>query len=117
MRLLLHISAAVLFASACAGGSGSGGTSPDAGQSVRVENRSSSDMDIYLRRSSDRSTVRIGFVPASDTADIPLPRTLTAGSSSFRLEARPVRAGGSSPEPSEPFQPGRGEIFWSIPPF
>jgi hypothetical protein len=115
MRPLLHIFAAVLFASACAGGSGSGGTSPDAGQTVRVENRSSTDMDIYLRR-TDRSSVRIGFVPASDTAEFALPRTLTAGSVSFRLEARPVRAG-SSPEPSEPFQPGRGEIFWSIPPF
>ncbi len=72
-------------------------------------------MDIYVR-TLNRSTVRIGFVPGSDSASFSLPRGITAGSVSFRLEARPVRAGGR-PVVSEPFQTGgKEEVFWSIPP-
>jgi hypothetical protein len=117
MRLLLHASAiCLLLATAgCAGGSGGGDPAPDSSAKVRIENRSTLDMDIYLRPSLNRP-VRLGFVPASDTAKFALARALTAGSAAFRLEARPVRAAGR-PVLSEPFtaRPGE-EVFWSIPP-
>jgi hypothetical protein len=115
MPLLLRVSTAWLLiaSAACAGGSGSGGPSPDSGAKVRIENRSSLDMDIFIRPPL-KPSVRLGFVPASDTAEFTLARVLTAGSASFRLEARPVRAGGMSVV-SEPFTSGE-EIFWSIPP-
>jgi hypothetical protein len=120
MRSLLHASALSLWlaTAACAGSAASapaGDPSPDSGVKVRIENRSSADMDIYLRPSLNRP-VRLGFVPASDTAEFALPRTLTAGSPAFHLEARPIRSAGR-PVLSEPFPTGSGdEIFWSIPP-
>ena len=104
-----------LAIAACGGKSGSKDPTPDSGTSVRIENRSSYDMDIYLRRTFDGPT-RVGFVPASETVVIPLARALTAGSAAFRLEARPVRRGGSRVL-SDPFAAAAGEaIFWSIPP-
>jgi hypothetical protein len=104
-----------LAIAACGGRSGSRVPTPDSSTSVRIENRSSYDMDIYLRRTFDGPT-RVGFVPASETIVIPLGRALTAGSAAFRLEARPARRAGSSVL-SDPFSAEAGEaIFWSIPP-
>jgi len=117
MRSLLHASAIslLLATAACAGGSGGGNPAPASSTKVRIENRSSSDMDIYVRPSLDRP-IRLGFVPASDTAEFALARALISGSAGFNLEARPVRAGGR-PVLSEPFNArAGGEIFWSIPP-
>ena len=117
MRSFLHSSAICLLlaTAACAGSSGAGGAEPESGPTVRIENRSSYDMDIYLRRTFDGPT-RVGFAPASETVVIPLARALTAGSAAFRLEARPVRRAGSNVF-SDPFAAGSGEeIFWSIPP-
>jgi hypothetical protein len=72
-------------------------------------------MDIYVRPTL-RRPIRLGFVPASDTAEFALSRALLAGSAGFHLEARPVRAAGQ-PVLSDPFNAGAGqEIFWSIPP-
>ena len=105
----------MLATAACAGGSGGGDPAPDSSAKVRIENRATSDMDIYLRPSLDRP-IRLGFVPASDTAEFTLARALIAGSAGFRLEARPIRAAGS-PVLSEPLTARAGEeIFWSIPP-
>ena len=104
-----------LATAACGGKSGGGDPTPDSSTRVRIENRSSYDMDIYLRRTFDGPT-RVGFAPASETVVIPLARALTAGSAAFRLEARPVRRAGSNVF-SDPFAAGTGEeIFWSIPP-
>jgi hypothetical protein len=117
MHSLLHASAIslLLAAAACAGGSGGGDPAPDSSAKVRIENRSTSDMDIYVRPSLARP-VRLGFVPASDTADFALARALLSGSEPFHLEARPVRTAGR-PIRSEPFNARAGEeIFWSIPP-
>lgn len=98
---------------ACARSSGES-TAPESGATVRIENRSSRPVDIYVRPSQGGST-RIGFVPALETAKFSLSRALLAGAVSFRLEARPIRGGGSFV--SEPFDPRSGdEIFWSIPP-
>ena len=117
MRSLLHASAICLslVTAACAGGSPGGDPAPDSSATVRIENRSTSDMDIYLRPTLDRPT-RLGFVPASDTVEFALARALTAGSAAFHLEARPVRSAGR-PVLSEPFTARAGqEIFWSISP-
>jgi hypothetical protein len=117
MRSLLHASALglSLAITACGGKSGGGDPAPDSSTRVRIENRSSYDMDIYLRRTFDGPT-RVGFVPASETVVIPLARALTAGSAAFRLEARPVRRAGSTVL-SDPFAAEAGEeILWSIPP-
>jgi hypothetical protein len=106
----------LLVSSACAGTSGSGGDpAPDSGGKIRIENRSSSDMDIYVLPSLARP-IRLGFAPASETVEFTLSRALTAGSASFHLQGRPIRSGGS-PVLSEPYTAGGGqEIFWSIPP-
>jgi hypothetical protein len=118
MHSLLHACPTSLLlaaTAACASGSGGGDPAPDSSTKVRIENRSTSDMDIYVRPTLNRP-IRLGFVPASDTADFTLARALIAGSAGFNLEARPVRAAGQ-PVLSEPFNARAGdEIFWSIPP-
>jgi hypothetical protein len=114
MRELLRPSLLSLLVAtaACAGGGAS--TAPEPVARVRIENRSSSDVDIYLRPAL-RSGTRLGFVPASDTADFALAPALISGAVSFTLEARPIRGG--RPKLSEPFPARSGEeIFWSIPP-
>jgi hypothetical protein len=118
MSLVLRTAAicGLLANLACAGGgSGSEQPAPSSRGKVKIENRSSLNMDIYVRKTFS-SPVRLGYVPASETAEFTLPAALVAGSSSFRLEARPVRGAGS-PEVSEPFSARSGEeVFWSIPP-
>ena len=114
MRELLRTSvlSLLLATAACARSGGTG--SPEPVARVRIENRTSSDVDIYLRPAL-RSASRLGFVPASDTVDFALAPALISGAASFHLEARPLRGG--SPTLSEPFTARRGEeIFWSIPP-
>ena len=113
--LLRPGAAGLLLATVTCGGGTGGGPTPDSSAKVTIENRATSDMDIYVRPTLSSAT-RLGFVPASDTVEFMLSRALTAGSSSFYLEARPVRAAGS-PVLSEPFTARAGEeIFWSIPP-
>ena len=103
----------LLLATAACGG-GTANTSAEPVARARIENRSSSDMDIYLRPQL-RSATRLGFVPATDTAEFALAPALISGASSFFLEARPIRGG--RPTVSEPFRARTGEeIFWSIPP-
>jgi hypothetical protein len=117
MRSLLQTSALFLWlaTAACAGSSGSGDPAPDSSAQVTIENRATTDMDIYVRPSL-KGPIRLGFVPASDTATFTLARAFIAGSAGFNLEARPIRAGGS-PVLSEPITARAGEeIFWSIPP-
>ena len=114
MRELIRTSLLSLLVATggCAGGGANAATEPVA--RVRIENRSGSDVDIYLRPAL-RSATRLGFVPASDTADFALAPALLTGAASFHLEARPIRGG--SPTLSEPFTARVGEeIFWSIPP-
>ncbi|CAN5893627.1 hypothetical protein BH24GEM1_BH24GEM1_14020 [soil metagenome] len=115
MRSLLRTNVVwLLLAAACAGGAGSG-PAPDSTAKVRIENRSSSDMDIYLRPTLN-PPARLGFAHAADTVEFALARALIAGSTSFHLEARPVRGAGGTAL-SEPFTARAGEeIFWSIPP-
>lgn len=117
MRLLLRTPATGLLlalTAACAGSSGSPDPAPAASAKVRIENRSSLNMDIYVRRLNRR--IRLGFAPASETVEFALTPAVVAGTGSILLEARPVRAAGR-PVLSEPYSTRAGEeIFWSIPP-
>lgn len=106
----------VLLTLSCSSGRSPDTTpSPDSGDQprARIENRASLDMDIYAVR-SDGERIRLGFVPGGETAVFALPATVTAGATSIRFEARPVRRGGD-PVISEPFGV-REEIEWSISP-
>jgi hypothetical protein len=99
------------------GGSPDTAPTPEPGDTprVRIENRASLDMDIYVVR-SDGQRIRLGFVPGGETATFALPATITAGATSVQFEARPVRRSGQSVL-SEPFGIRMDdEITWSVPP-
>lgn len=109
----------LLLSIACS--SGSSTSSPAAGPEpsdvprVRIENRASHDVDIYVVR-SDRQRTRLGFVAGGETSVFALPPAITAGATSITFEARPVRRSGQ-PVVSEPFGVHEGEeITWSVPP-
>ena len=104
-----------LLSVSCSSGSPDTTPAPDTGDQpqARIENRASLDMDIFAIR-GDGERIRLGFVPGGDTAVFVLPATVTAGATSIRFEARPVRRGGD-PVVSEPFGV-REDITWSISP-
>ena len=106
----------VLLTLSCSSGRSPNTTpDPDSGDQprARIENRASLDMDIYaVRRDGER--IRLGFVPGGETTVFALPPAVTAGATSIRFEARPVRRAGA-PVISEPFGI-HGEIAWSISP-
>ena len=117
MRSLLQISLLSLLigTASCASKSTDDETAPDDTRKVRIENRTSSDVDIYVRPALAQP-IRLGFVPGSETVDFTLARGVVSGAASFYLEARPIREAGRAVV-SEPYtaRPGE-EIFWSIPP-
>ena len=128
MRRLLRPSllSLLMATAACAGNTSSSGTAPDttgttgttetaSGGTLRIENRTNQDRDIYIRPQS-RGSIRVGFVPGGETATFKLSPAMLSGTNSFRIEARPI-AGGGSTTVSEPFNVRVGEeTFWSIPP-
>lgn len=114
----LFRSVLLLLSLACSSTSTSGPVShpePSDVPRVRIDNRASLDMDIYVIR-SDGQRVRLGFVGGGDTAVFALPPAITAGTVSITFEARPVRRSGQAVV-SEPFGVHQGEeITWSVPP-
>lgn len=108
----------VLLAVSCSSGGAPRTTpDPDSGDQARarIENRASLDMDIYAVR-SDGERIRLGFVAGGETAVFALPPTVTAGATSIRFMARPVRRAGETVV-SEPYGIHTGEeIAWSISP-
>jgi hypothetical protein len=103
-----------LISAACHGGR-AGNAEPVDQTRARIENRTSFDMDIFVRRNDGRAT-RLGFAPGNETTTFALPPSLTAGAVWVRFEAKPVRGGGQ-PQLSEPFPIKMGdEISWSVPP-
>lgn len=103
----------LLLLAACAGSTAKD-PSPEAPAQVTVDNRSSLDMDLYVRRRDQRS--RLGFAPANEKTVFALQPALTGGPGLIRLEARPVRGGGQ-PVLSDLLQVRPGErVDWSIPP-
>ncbi len=112
--LLRLLTVAFLLPVACLGGT-PGSPDPTEQSRARIENRSSVDMDIDVRRNDGRVS-RLGFAPAEETTTFALPPTLTAGAAWIRFEATPVRESGE-PVVSEPFPVRMGdEISWSVPP-
>ena len=105
----------VLLTISCSTSSSNTTPAPDTGDQpqARIENRASLDMDIFAIR-GDGERIRLGFLPGGETSVFVLPATVTAGATSIRFEARPVRRGGD-PVVSEPFGV-REEITWSISP-
>lgn len=117
IRLLVPF---LLLTAGCSSGGSNTSTpaaSPELGDvpRVRIENRASLDMDIFVIR-RDGQRVRLGFVSGGDNAVFALPPAITAGATSITFEARPVRRSGQSVV-SEPFGVREGEeITWSVPP-
>jgi hypothetical protein len=92
-----------------------GSADPSNQTRARIENRSSLDADIYVRRNDGRDA-RLGFAPAGETTTFALPAAITAGAAWVRFEARPVRESGEAAV-SDPFPVRIGEeIAWSVPP-
>ena len=116
MPALLRYPALLLLMYLVACGTGNPGSPEPSNQTrARIENRSSLDVDIYVRRNDGRGT-RLGFAPGGETTTFALPPTITAGAAWVRFEARPVRDSGE-PVVSEPFPVQIGdEISWSVPP-
>jgi hypothetical protein len=109
----------LVLSTACSGGSSTSnpaaGPEPSDVPRIRIENRASVGMDIYVIR-SDGQRARLGFVAGGDTSVLALPPAITAGATSITFEARPVHRSGQSVV-SEPFGVHEGEeITWSVPP-
>jgi hypothetical protein len=114
MSTLLRLLSVTLLLPACVGSS-PGSPNPAEQTRALIQNRSSVDMDVDVRRNDGRVS-RLGFAPAGETTAFPLPTTLTAGAAWIRFEATPVRESGE-PVVSEPFPVRMGdEITWSVPP-
>jgi hypothetical protein len=113
LRSVLLLAGTALGAAGCA--ANQAGNSDERMQAtVTVENRSSFDMDLFVR--TERRTTPLGLAPAGETTSFKLSPALLAGAGLVRFEARPVR-GQSRPVQSEPFAVRSGEqITWSIPP-
>ncbi|HEX6432645.1 MAG TPA: hypothetical protein VFZ87_00310 [Gemmatimonadales bacterium] len=115
MPALLRYPALVLLTCVVACRANPGSTDPSNQTRATIENRSSLDADIYVRRNDGRDT-RLGFAPSNETTTFALPPGITAGAAWVRFEARPVRQSGE-PIVSEPFPVQMGaEITWSVPP-
>jgi hypothetical protein len=115
-RALLRYRSLLLFLALTACSTGSPGSpSPSNQTRVRIENRSSLDVDIFVRRNDGRDS-RLGFASGGETTTFALPPTITAGAAWVRFEARPVRGSGEVVV-SEPFPVQMGEeISWSVSP-
>ena len=113
---LLRCRALFLLLALTACGTGRPGSADPSNQTrARIENRSSLDVDIYVRRNDGRDS-RLGFASGGETTTFALPPTITAGAAWVRFEARPVRGSGEVVV-SEPFPVQMGEeISWSVPP-
>jgi uncharacterized protein YceK len=113
-RILLGLAVGALTACASSTQSTAGpaDTSP-AGEAgtLRVANRSSTDMDVYVVRAGQR--VRIGLAPGGETTSFALTTALMAGGGTVHFEAIPTRSapGVSTGIRSDPATPRRGQII------
>ena len=115
MSALMRYPALLLLTALIACRTNPGSTDPSNQTRARIENRSSLDMDISVRRNDGRD-FRLGFAPGNETTMFALPPTITAGAAWVRFEARPARDSGS-PQVSEPYPVQMGsEISWSVSP-
>ena len=88
-------------------------TPPAGSASVVIDNRTASDMDIFLQRGSG-SPIRLGFAPAGQSTRFTLPPAIITGAGTVRFSARPTRGGEAAV--SELFRVQAGdELNWAIP--
>jgi hypothetical protein len=114
MPSLFRLLPLLILLAACRTGTTSS-PEPTEGTSAQIENRSSLDADIFVRRNDGRVS-RLGLAPGGKTTTFALPTSLTAGAAWVRFEAKPVRGSGE-PVVSEPFPVRMGaQISWSVPP-
>jgi hypothetical protein len=111
----LCTAALLLFTAVSCSHPSSGSPEPATQTRARIENRSSLDMDISVRRNDGRLG-RLGLAPGGETTTFALAPSVTAGAAWVRFEGKPVRSSGQTVY-SEPFPVRAGdEIFWSVPP-
>ena len=94
-RILLGLAVAAMAACAPStqgSGNPADGPAPEASDAgtLRVSNRSSTDMDVYVVRSSQR--VRIGLAPGGETTSFALTTALMTGGGVVHFEAVPTRS-------------------------
>lgn len=114
-RILLGLAVSAL--TACASGPQSSpdpaATPAEASEAgtLRVANRSSTDMDVYVVRAGQR--VRIGLAPGGETTSFALTTALMAGGGYVHFEAIPTRSapGVATGIRSDPATPRRGQII------
>lgn len=92
MRAIHTLLALLLLLAACAPQSGPVPEGPET--VLRVDNRSFTQMNIYVLRGSQR--IRLGSVPGVSTRSFELPRNLVFGTTALRFLADPL---GSSRTP------------------
>ncbi|CAN5139302.1 hypothetical protein BH23GEM4_BH23GEM4_05610 [soil metagenome] len=81
---------------------------------VRVENRATLDMTVYVLRQSQR--IRLGQVTANSTATLPIPQYLIFGATSLRFLADPIGSSATPVSQEITVLPG-DEVVLTIPPF
>lgn len=79
-----------LLLTAC-GGTRNAGRPAEERTTVRVENRSWSDVTVYVLRSSQR--IRLGTVSGTTTRVLTIPETLIFGTTPLRFLADPIGSG------------------------
>ena len=97
-RILLGLAVAAMAACASSTqgtqntGDPADGPAPEAGEAgtLRVVNRSSTDMDVYVVRSGQQ--VRVGLAPGGETTNFALTRALMTGGGQVHFEAIPTRS-------------------------
>lgn len=113
--LAVPLLAFALFASSACAASRTNDSEAAVPTRLEVDNRSSLDMDIYLRGERG-GAARIGLAPGGEITSFALTRSLLAGAGVVRFEGRPVRGQGQSVV-SEPFRVQVGSVItWSVPP-
>lgn len=85
----------------------------DAPTTVRVENRATLDVTVYVLRQSQR--IRLGQVTANSTGTLPIPDYLIFGATSLRFLADPIGARASPVSQEITVLPG-DEVVLMIPP-
>jgi predicted small lipoprotein YifL len=103
----------LLALAACSASRGPRYVSEEDRSTVRVENRSWSDVVIYAVRSSQR--IRLGSVPGVSTRTFTIPQSLVGGGIPIRFQADPIGSRRAPVTQEFTVQPGE-EVEMYIPP-
>ena len=92
---------------------GTGGIDLDLATSVKVDNRSFTDMTVYVSRSSQRQ--RLGLAPGNTVTVFTLPRGVVAPATPLRFVADPIGSPRASVSEEITVSPG-DQVMMIIPP-